>query len=227
MKNKIRQSQEKLFKKLYNQHKGSSMAVSSESWVHKDLRFSKISELFRDESEIQVHDIGMGLGSFYGYFKKTFPDKKLDYSGSEILSEFVNDCKVKIPNCKFYLRDLSEKPGKDTYDYVIMSGVFHQRRNSNIGDWERFSQHLLKNSFSMCKKGMAFNFISPFVDFYQPEVYYCNLPKLLNYINDELSRFFIIQHDYALFEFTVFVYQEKHIKSKYQEKEFQKYFKTQ
>jgi hypothetical protein len=96
-----------------------------------------------------------------------------------------------------------------------MSGVFHQRRETTIPEWERFAFQLIENVFALANKGIAFNFITPFVDFYQTQVYYSNLPKLLNFINDNLSRFFTIEHDYALFEYTVFVYKEDFIKDKY------------
>ncbi len=77
----------------------------------------------------------------------------------------------------------------------------------------------------MSKKGIAVNFISPFVDFYQENIYYADFFKLINFIRDDLSRFFTINHSYALFEFTVFIYRENYIKNKYSEKEFKKYFK--
>ena len=107
-----------------------------------------------------------------------------------------------------------------------MSGVFHQRRDTSIPQWERFSQSLLKNSFKMANKGIAFNFISPFVDFYQEEVYYCNLPKLLNFINDELSRFMQVDMSYSLYELTVYVFQEDYIRTRFPQNEFKRYFKT-
>lgn len=221
----IIKSQIRYFGNLYKKYQGTPMEVSSESLVHKNLRFSKISQIFKNEKYIQVHDIGMGLGDFFKYLKRTFPKKRIEYSGSEIVSEYVKTCKKTFPECKFYERDLSEKQTKKKYDFIVMSGVFHQKRNSNIPEWEKFSQKLLKNSFSMCRKGIAFNFVSPFVDFYQTQIYYCNLLKLINFINDNLSRFFTIEHNYALFEFTVFVYKQSYIKNKYKEKEFQKYFK--
>ena len=148
------------------------------------------------------------------------------YSGTEIIDEYVDEAKKRFPELSFYNRDIAESKFDDKYDFVLMSGVFHQRRDSAIRDWEKFSQQLLKNSFEMCNKGIAFNFISPFVDFYQTQVYYSNLPKLINFINDDLSRFFEIRHNYALFEFTVYVYKEEYIKSKYPQTEFQKYFKV-
>ncbi|MFY8108955.1 MAG: hypothetical protein ACOVO9_08185 [Bacteroidia bacterium] len=225
MKNEIRASQEKIYKELYEKHKGTPMAVSSESLAHKKVRFTKISEIFKDEEIINVHDVGMGLAGFYEFLLSEFPNKLINYSGSEILEEYVKDCSLKFPNNTFYNRDLSDGPGDEKYDYLIMSGVFHQRQDSTILEWEKFSQRLIKNAFSMCKKGIALNFVSPFVDFYQPQIYYNNLPKLLNFINDDVSRFFEIKHNYALFEFTVFIYNQDFIKSSFPQNELQKYFK--
>ena len=224
-KNSTRENQEIIFRELYYKYKDTPMAVSSESINHKKIRYNQIAEVFRNDDNFSVHDIGMGLGDFYSYLRQTKKNRKIIYSGSDILSEYVDDTRKRFPECKFYHRDLAEKPGEDFYDYLIMSGVFHQRRNSIISEWEKFAQNLLKNAFQMCKKGIAFNFITPFVDFYQTDVYYCNLSKLLNFVVDNLSRFFVLNHNYALFEFTVFVYKEEYLKTQYREPEIQKYFK--
>ena len=104
-----------------------------------------------------------------------------------------------------------------------MSGLFHQMRNTSRKDWESFAYSILENAFTMCNEGMAFNFISPFVDFYQENVYYCDLMKLLNMINTKMSRFFIINHSYPLFEFTIFVYPESIIKRNNKLKNLDKY----
>jgi hypothetical protein len=224
--NKTRESQERIYKELYEQHKGTPMAVSSESWNHKHTRFSMVCDIFKDEDNISVHDVGMGVADMGAFIKEQYPDKSIVYSGTEILDEYVQEAKNRFPDWAFYNRDIAEKSFEDKYDFCLLSGVFHQRRDSSIRDWEKFSQDILRNSFDMCTKGIAFNFISPFVDFYQTQVYYANLPKLINFINDDLSRFFEIKHNYALFEFTVYVYKEEYIKSKYTQPEFQKYFKV-
>lgn len=226
MNNKTRTSQEKIYKELYEQHKGTPMAVSSESWNHKHTRFTMICDIFQNDNNITVHDVGMGIADMGIFIKSEFPDKNIQYSGTEILDEYVEEAQKRFPNSKFYNRDVAEQSFEDRFDYLLLSGVFHQRRDSSIRDWEKFSHQILKNSFEMCNKGIAFNFISPFVDFYQTQVYYCNLPKLINFINDDLSRFFEIRHHYALFEFTVYVYKEDFIKSKNHQSEFQKYFKV-
>jgi len=222
---KVREAQEKYFRYLYTEFAGTPKAVSSESLEHKKLRFAQISRIFEGNDKFSIHDIGMGLAAYLDYMNENFPDLNYEYSGTEILPEYVDNVMSRFPKNRFYLRDVAEIQPEEKYDYVVMSGVFHQRRETSIRDWKAFSQKLISNAFKMSKIAVGFNFISPFVDFYQTEVYYCNLMKLIHFINDDLSRFFVINHNYALFEFTVFVYQESYIKSKYIQSEFQKYFK--
>lgn len=224
--NPAREAQEKVFRSLYQRYQGSSMAVSSESWAHKTVRFSQMSRIFEGDNGFTIHDVGMGMADYYAYLRSACADLTIEYSGTEILQEYYDEASRRFPSCKFYLRDIAEQSFDDCYDYVVMSGVFHQRRDTRIRDWEVFAQDLIMNSFRMCNKAVGFNFISPFVDYYQTEVYYCNLPKLLNFINDNLSRFFVINHNYALFEFTVFVYKESYVKLNHPQSEFQKYFRT-
>ncbi|HRZ25805.1 MAG TPA: class I SAM-dependent methyltransferase [Spirochaetota bacterium] len=223
---KISDSQEIIFRELYNKHKGTPMAVSSESYAHKQLRYEHICGIFENEKNITIHDVGMGIADMNEYILKHYPENNIIYSGSDILKEYVIESSKRFPKHVFYHRDITESDCSDRYDYVIMSGVFHQRRDASIKDWEKYLQKILLNAFAMCKKGIAFNAITPFVDFYQLDVYYCNLPKLLNFINDELSRFFLIKHNYALFEFTVYVYKESIILNRYPQEEFKKYFKV-
>lgn len=225
--NPTRQSQESFFRELYQAHQGSTKAVSSESRAHKELRFRQISKIFEDDDNFTLHDVGMGLADYFEYLQSTHRGLTFEYSGTEILPEFVEHANRRFPSCRFHHRDIAQQSFDDCYDYVVMSGVFHQKRDASIRDWEAFAQNLIANSFRMCKKAVGFNFISPFVDYYQTEVYYCNLPKLINYINDTLSRFFVINHNFALFEFTVFVYKESFIRSCSPQPEFQKYFRPQ
>ena len=190
----IRKAQQNHYRGLLEKHAGTPMAVSSESAAHKRLRFDQIAKVFSNDDSFSLHDIGMGLGAFGSYLIENYPNRNIVYSGSEILPEFVDGARAAHPSSFFYCRDIAEHPGDECYDYVILSGVFHQRRQTSISDWEKFSRKILRTAFSMCRKGWAFNFISPFVDFYQTEVYYANLPRVINFVVEELSRFFVINH---------------------------------
>lgn len=220
----IIQSQKKYYGDLIEKFTGTPMAVSSESFAHKELRYQQLSKIFMDDNKFSLHDVGMGIADFKEFLLRNFPQKEIYYSGSDVLSEYCEQSKKRFPDDNFYERDISKNIPNEKYDYVILSGVFHQKREITIPEWEDFSQNIISASFSLCNKAIGLNFISPFVDFYQAEVYYCNLPKLIFFINDKLSRFFTIEHNYALFEFTVFVYQESYMRNKYLQPEFTKYF---
>jgi hypothetical protein len=221
----IKDQQVKYYSELFHKYKGEPQAVSSESFEHKRLRYDRLSRIFKEDNNCSIHDVGMGMGHFYEYIKKELPSLSCTYSGTEIVEDYYSYCLLQYPENNFYLRDLAEKPGEDSYDYVVLSGVFHQMQGSKRLDWENFMEAILTNVFAMSKKGIALNLVSGFVDFYQPNIYYSNLCKLTHFINDKLSRFFAIDHSYALYEQTVFVYQPEFVISQFPQNEFQKYFK--
>ena len=225
MANPTREPQRRHFAELFHRHVGTPMAVSSESAAHKQLRYDRLTRILPAKGAVSVHDVGMGMGALGEYLIEQRGDLQLEYSGSDIVPEYVDHCRKHFPDCSFHLRDLAESAASEQYDYVLMSGVFHQMRETPRADWEAFAQTLIANCFKMSRVGVAFNFVSEFVDFHQPHVYYCDLSKLLHFVNGRLSRFFTLDHAYPLFEFTVFVYHESHIAAMNTEPEFQKYFR--
>lgn len=222
--NRVTENQTDYFAKLYAEHKGTTMATSSESLAHKKCRYDQISGVFKNEADFTLHDIGCGLGEFAGYLDAHHPQKNIVYSGSEIVTDLVKEASDRYPRATFMERDLASDRSEDVYDYLILSGVFHQRRTTPIPAWEKYLQTLVSRAFSMSRRGIAFNVVSPFVDFYLPELYYCNISKLINFVNDDLSRFFEIKHNYALFEMTIFVYQPEYTKNLSENVDFEKYF---
>ena len=225
MNNYVEEIQKKYYGKLLEEYGYNYKAVSSETKEHKKLRYNNLLKIIDCNQEFSIHDVGCGIGNLLEYMDENLKDHHFIYSGSEIVKEFYDYCREAYPGNKFFLRNIADKSFEDKYDYIVLSGIFHQMRNISIKDWEEFYRNLIKNSFQMSKKGIAFNFVTEFVDFYQPGIYYCNINKLINFINDNLSRFFVINHSYPLYELTVFVYKEAFIKSKYKEIEFEKYFK--
>ncbi|MCF8345866.1 MAG: class I SAM-dependent methyltransferase [Bacteroidales bacterium] len=221
---KINKNQVDYYGDLFEKYSGTPMAVSSESEAHKKMRFEKIAAFIEKGVDTSLHDIGMGVGSFYEYLKDQNGFNNLKYSGSDILEEYVRTAQKKYPECDFYLRDIADKKIDESYDYVIMSGVFHQRRDVGINEWLWFSRELIRNAFSMANKSLVVNFVSGYVDYYQPNIYYCDLMRFINFVFEELSRFFVVDHCYPLYEFTVCISKEKHIMKKYPQKEFTKYF---
>lgn len=219
-------SQKNYYTKLFEKHLYSPQAVASAKQIYKELRFQKLSQVFGDHQDFSLHDVGMGLGHYYEYLESKFPDRRIVYSGSEVVKEFYEYCKEHYSESKFFLRDIAEEICSDRYDYLVFGGTFYHPCESSRSDWEQFMFQLLRQAFSMARKGISFNVITQYCDFYEKGLYYCNLSKLLDFITDELSRFFIIDHSYPLYELTIMLYHPDVIKSQYPEPEYEKYFKS-
>jgi hypothetical protein len=72
---------------------------------------------------------------------------------------------------------------------------------------------------------VAFNFVTGCVDYRYDELFYGELPEIVDFVVKELSHFFTIDHGTPLYEYTVCVYHEDYIASQYTDEAFRKYFK--
>lgn len=222
---KIANSQNNYYGRLFKKYSYSPLAVGSENEINKKIRYLKLSKCFLDDNNFSLHDIGCGLGHYYEFLKLNYPQKKIKYSGSEVCKEFIDYCKKKYPECDFWLRNLADKPFREKYDYLVFGGTFYHEENNNKIYWKKFMEAMLLNGFKNAQKGIAFNMITVHCDYFRNGLFYCDPSYILNYIAKNLSRFFSIDHSYPLYEFTVCVYKENYIKSLFPEIELKRYFK--
>jgi hypothetical protein len=199
-------------------------SVASGDSVFKMVRYEGLSQLFARDKEFCLHDVGFGLGHFYEYVRQTFPDKKINYSGSEITREFFEFCNKKYPETSFFLRDLSIAPPEESYDYFILGGTFYHTVGVDPDNFEAWVKTILLNCFQKCKKGISFNLVSSFVEYEKDDLFYFQMDRLLDFVVNHLSRFFMINHAVPLFECTVCVYKPEYVSTLYSADEFKKYF---
>jgi hypothetical protein len=104
-----------------------------------------------------------------------------------------------------------------------MSGVFHQMGTSSKMSWETYMFDILRQSYELSTKGIAWNFLSQKAEYETKGNYYASVSNMINFVSNNLSRFFVIQHNYPLFEATMFAYHPKYIAEKYPQRQFNKY----
>lgn len=211
---------------LYEKHGASVDAVASGLQVYKNLRYEKLSAVFARDSSCSVHDVGFGLGHYHEFIKSAYPDKSVDYSGSEVTPHFVEHCRQVYPDGAFFLRDLSTSPSPERYDYFIFGGTFYHLAGSAPHDFQQFMERMLSNAFASADRGIAFNVITGYSDFRSEDLFYADLPAVLEFVVGKLSRFFTIDHAAPLYEYTVCVYREEYISRVHPDAAYNKYFKT-
>ena len=224
-KNQYQEKTSDYYNDLYKNSGNDVEGVGSASILKKNIRYSKISEVFlKDNSDISIHDVGFALAHYYHFLKENFPNRNIVYSGSEVTSSFVEECEKNLPDCKFYHRDIKTDGINEEYDYITFSGTFYHRAGISDEVYYEEIKGSLESAFEKTKKGIAVNFMSDLVDFKYESLYYQNMNEVVDYARKNLSRFVHVDQSYPLYEYTLYIYKDSYIQSLYPDAELNKYF---
>jgi SAM-dependent methyltransferase len=156
--------------------------------------------------ETTILDFGCGLGHFYEWLLTK--NKKPKYYGLDINTEFYDICKIKYPNVTFYNLDILTNEELPNFDYIIINGVFTEKRDLTQEEMFDFFKTVIKKLWVKCNKGLSFNLMSKHVDWERDDLFHVSLDELGWFLKDHLSRDFIIRNDYKLYEYTTYVYKK-------------------
>ena len=131
-----------------------------------DTRYRVMLEVIRERSvaEVSILDCGCGASHFYEYLLKQ-QIQKVRYAGLDISPQFIRLSKDKFPQHEYFCIDILEEPSKlPSYDYIIMNGVFTEKRELSFDEMFAYFQQMILTVFEKTKIGMAFNVMSKHVD---------------------------------------------------------------
>ena len=175
--------------------------------VHK--RYKVMLELISrkvHEEKFTLLDFGCGTAHLFDYISRN-ESYNVIYSGLDISEKFISVCKSKYPEISFYCGDvLNSCFILPKFDYVVMNGVFTEKRNLSFEEMWGYFTLLVKTTFDICNKGLAFNVMSKQVDWEREDLFHVSIDLLADFLCKELSRNFVVRNDYGLYEYTVYVY---------------------
>lgn len=161
-----------------------------------------------DSKKINLLDFGCGAAHLLEYIQEKHFEN-INYSGLDVSDKFVSLSKKKFPGISFYQLDiLDEKTELPFFDYIIMNGVFTEKRELNFEEMWSYFCKMLTRVFSYTNKGVAFNVMSKAVDWEREDLFHVPTDMLIDFLTKKISRDFIIRNDYGLYEYTVFVYKK-------------------
>lgn len=146
-----------------------------------------------------VLDVGCGFADFRQYLS----DRQVNvrYTGCDISPQVLAIARTRHPDASLDERDILDEPYPDqSFDYVVISGIFNHRISDNRG----FVERTLAAAFRCCRVAIAANMTTDQVDYQDPHLHYFNPEEVLRYCRT-LSRHVALRHDYPLYEFTAFV----------------------
>ena len=173
-----------------------------------DKRYRIMLEVIRDDTskKIKLLDFGCGASHLYEYITQ-HDFNNIIYHGLDISKKFVKLSKSKYPHNKYYCMDiLDTEADLPIFDYIIMNGVFTQKRTLTFKEMFSYFKKIIPKVFNKAEKGIAFNVMVKQVDWEQEGNFYLSLDLLADYLTKYISRNFIIRNDYGLYEYTTYVY---------------------
>ena len=177
----------------------------------KDLakRYKVMLDLVhKTEEDKTLLDFGCGASHFYQYIIEQ-DVQTLNYVGLDASQAFVDLSKSKYPDNQYICLDVLAEPEKlQYYDYVVMNGVFTEKRQLTFDDMYEYLRKILTIVFSKTRRGISFNLMSKQVDWERDDLFHMPIGELTNFLAKSLSRHYTIRNDYGLYEYTVYVYKE-------------------
>jgi SAM-dependent methyltransferase len=153
-----------------------------------------------------ILDFGCGAAHLYDYMQRN-EIANFDYTGLDISPDFIDLCQSKHPGVTFQCADVLVSPDLlPVTDYVIMNGIFTEKRELSFESMLEYMQTTLKLIFSKVRIGIAFNVMSKQVDWERDDLFHLPMDVLANFLCRDVTRQFIFRNDYGLYEYTTYVY---------------------
>lgn len=190
------------YKSLLAKYGDSPQATQYSDVETQELRFKYLLEI-GDMSNKTILDFGCGTAHLATYLKSK--DVNFDYIGVDIVPEFIELSKKKFPEFRF---GRYEEFADVAVDYVIISGVF----NNLMEDNRKFYQETISKLFKLASKGMAFNMMSSYVDYFDEGLFYEQPERVFSFIKNEITPLVTLRNDYRIkdnippFDFTMYLY---------------------
>ena len=153
-------------------------------------------------------DLGCGMGHLYNFLLER--DFRGSYLGLDFVSEFIEIAceKYHKSSVRFEVFDIRKDILPNGFDYIILNGVF----NNKMSDNKEFMLDTINKLFKASGKGVAFNAMSTYVDYYDENLYYSNPLEVFDFCKKKLPGKVVLRHDYLVkkssipFEYTIYLY---------------------
>jgi hypothetical protein len=193
----------------------------------QNLRFEKLfSHLLTYWNPISpptIHEIGCGTADLHGYLNELGIHHI--YSGTEVVEESTRTALAKYSDIKIQNRNFLESETNEKFDFVVLSGLLNYPTASEKV-WKAYVSRMIEQMFSICRCGIAFNFLSSATTVPpNPDLYYIQAEKMLGFCRSKLSRFIILDQSYPLYEVTMTVLRPSYIETKWGSAGYEKYFR--
>lgn len=175
-----------------------------------EARFAVVAEYLNQLSSPSLLDYGCGLGFLYDYLIQG--KTKIDYFGVDMTTEFIESCRERFPAPARF--DVIDPTGDITehFDVVYASGVFNLMTADSSSESLNYVRERLQNLFSITRKVLFVDFLSPDVDFQQERSQHIDYRLVLDWLVPGNTRRWVLRHDYLPYEYAIVLFKDDEVK---------------
>lgn len=192
---------EEHYRRLFQLYGDSYKSAQWSDRLTQNKRFKVLCDIENLNGK-KILDFGCGTGDLATFLKEE--NINVQYTGVDLVDELLECARKKHPEFSFGKLEQFED---QKFDYILISGVF----NNKIDDNRKFYENTLKKLSNQANKGIAFNLLSNYVDYYDENLFYENPENVFKYAKT-LTPYVMIRNEYQLkeniipFEFTTYLY---------------------
>ena len=188
------------------EHGATARGVDWNSEESQRLRFKELARLWENENQgddLSVIDFGCGYGALLEYLHDRAG--AFEYHGFDISEAMIREANARGRGAR--ARFTTSLADLTRADYVVASGVFNVKLNSDANVWDEYMTRTIETMAALAARGFAFNALTSYSD---PEkrredLYYADPLRWFDHCKRKYSRFVTLLHDYPLYEFTILV----------------------
>ena len=177
-------------------------------------RFEHIASRM-DVNGASILDVGFGFADLYDHLKTTRPDASFEYTGIDIMPDFIEVSKQKFPGLSLYCTDLfSFKPDRK-YKYLVNCGCLTYLDPRNEKESYEYIDVVIGKNLELCEDDgiCIFHFLTDKVDYRTSEEdFHCSPEKMLG-IAFRHSRRVVLDNSVFPFEACLFIYKDDSYKT--------------
>ncbi|MBU3848350.1 MAG: class I SAM-dependent methyltransferase [Candidatus Acinetobacter avistercoris] len=180
------------YNELGRKHGYSPSATQQSSIETQEKRLNVLLGMISNLNGKKILDFGCGTGHLLSLLKNNGFNGS--YVGYDISTELLKLASQRYPEGRFELKNILEQPVDESFDWIIISGVF----NNDLGCNELFMKQVITKLFTHAKEGIVFNALSCYVDYQSPGLYYFDPCWVFNFCKGEITTHVQLKHDYEV-----------------------------
>lgn len=174
-----------------------------------DLRHDVMLGVIRGDPTrgVSLLDFGCGTSQLLERIRERGLSQ-IEYVGLDVSEPMLLRAREKFPDVDYLNVDILSGAIIPSFDYVVASGTFTIRVGLSFENAFSYFRASVEKLFDVARIGLAVNVLSSQVEWERDDLFHLPMDAAAQFFSTEISRHFVIRHDYGLYEYTAYVYRE-------------------